>query len=54
MKIFTKNSKPNEMPFSIFINAKKKLKLKRKKAKINQTRIHFWFHHSKLLCKLPM
>ena len=54
MKTFTKSLKPNETHFSIFINVKKKPKLKRKKVKTNQTRIHFWFHHSKLLCKLPI
>ena len=53
MKTFTKSLKLNEMLFSIFINAKKKPKLRRKKVKTNQTRIHFLFHHSKLLCKLP-
>ena len=54
MKTFTKSLRLSGTLFSIFINARKKLKLKRKRVKINQTRIHSLFHHSKLLCKLPI
>ena len=56
-----KNSMISDRKFSmpmlslIFTNAKKKLKLKRKKAMISQIKTHFWYHHlNKILYKLPM